>query len=468
MTTRQNRRLLVLALLLTTVFGCRGREATDGGSRDGPQLIEVELSEVRRSQIHSSADLVGTLIPVRTTTIVSEVDGIIESFPTSDRKVELEAGGPKKLVALGLDIGHEVKRGEPLVQIDPAEFKLSLEVAKADLALVMAELKNLLAWKRDEEVAQIRAQLKEAEALVARTQADLKRSEQLLERNATSDSDHEAVVAAAAAAEAAKEQAEAALAMALSGPTAEQIEVAKAKLRTVEAEVAVRQEKLDKTTIRCPYDAVVTERYVEVGDRVTAMPRVEIMEIMDPDILFAEISVPEKYQGKVKLGQEVEVRATGIDRPLPGVVDLVNAKIDPRTRNFRVRVTIDNRKRLFRPGGFVDVKLPVESASGALVVPRQAICLSEGRHAVFVYQQGRVRKRDVTVGISSEDECVIVRGLSGGEQVVVGNASLLADGMQVRLKGSGSVAAAAGGRGSYPGDLEEVGPLAAARPEVQP
>ena len=448
MTRRVGLLLLVFtpALILPGCTGEDGADRTGEASVGSSPRLEVEVIRIGRSQITSSLELVGSLMPVRATTIVADVDGRIKAFPQSNRKVDVEIGGKKRSLTLGLGLGHEVKQGDVLVQIDPVDFELELKVAKANLELVRRNLANLLAWKRAEEVEQTEAQLEEASAVLERARADLDRSETLLGKKVTSQFAHDAIVMTYRTAVATKKHAEAALKIAKAGPTEEETAVAKAQIAAAEAAVEMRAEKLAKTTVRSPYDAVIADRYVDVGDRVTAMPRVEIMQLVDPRAVFAEVAVPERYQAMVKLDNVATVRATGVQQPMRGVVDLINGKIDPQTRTFRIRVAIDNRKRVFKPGGFVRVTLPLASTARALVVPFRAVTFSEGQPAVFVYRDGRVRKQPVSLGISNRNDYEILSGISEGDAVVVDKTSLLADGLRVRLRGAGARAAKASRR----------------------
>ncbi len=421
---------MTLASLLLPAAGCGHTEAT-GHTTGPPEPIRVSFAPVRRESLRVELDLVGTLIPLRATTIVSDVDGRIASFPASERIIEYEEAGQMMSQALGLDLGHAVRKGEVLAQIDPVDFELALNAAQAEHELTKRNLEQLLSWQRDEEVQRLEAVLEEARAAKDRAQADLSRGEQLVAKRTISQGEFDETAAAARMAAAGVKQAEAALALAKAGPTPEEVAVAEARVATAAAHVALQQEKLDKTTVRAPYDAVIADRYIDVGDRVTAMPRVEIMQIIDPQILFAQAAVPERYQRIVRLGDTALITADGVATPVPGRVDLINAKIDPETRTFRVRITVDNRQGILKAGGFVRVALPIGSAADVPIVPVEAVVFAEGRPAVFIHEEGRVRRVPVEVGLSDGRLYQIASGVQPGQEVAVNRTSLLTDGMPV-------------------------------------
>ncbi len=166
--------------LLSTLSGCGGpsAETTVGLSQD-QHVLRLNCQTVRRESVCATLELVGTLIPIRATTIVPDVDGVIQSFPVSTRQLEFESGGANQVVPLGLDIGHQVSQGDVLVQIDPIEFQLALDAAEAELDLARRSLQDVQAWKRAEEVKQARGAFEEAAARNDRAQADLIRARQL-------------------------------------------------------------------------------------------------------------------------------------------------------------------------------------------------------------------------------------------------------------------------------------------------
>jgi HlyD family secretion protein len=421
--------------LSLTLSGCGSKSS--GMIADVPQdryVLRLNCQTVRRETVCATLDLVGTLIPIRATTIVPDVDGVIQSFPVSTRQLEFESGGTNQVVPLGLDIGHQVREGDVLVQIDPIEFQLALDAAEAELDLARRSLQDVQAWKRAEEIKQARGALEEAAARHDRAQADLSRARQLHSKNAVSQGALDEALMDARTAAASLMKAEAALELAEAGPTREQMAVAEARVRYAEAQVAIQQDRLRKTKLRAPYQGVIVNRYVDVGDRVTAMPRVEILQMMDPRVLFAEVDVPEKYQDVVKLDEIAIVTAAGVHGEVPARIDLINAMIDPSTRTFRIRVTIDNRQDILKAGGFVHVGLPINTQNEVTTVPIQAVSFADGQPSVFVLRDGVAKKTPVELGISDSKCYEVVAGVAEGDLVVIEKIAVLDDGLPVQPK----------------------------------
>jgi HlyD family secretion protein len=393
--------------------------------------VEVAVTTVQRSAIDDTVQLVGTLLPWRRTVIVSEVDGVIQKIPaiTDAPAVEIEG----REIAIPLDMGAEVSKDDLLCQLDATDFQLSLEVAEARWQAANKDLENLLAWQRPEEVLQAKARLEEAQAVYKRAESEFERIVKLRQQGSISNSEYDDKVALASQAKAMLDQAEATYNIAMEGPTEEQVAVARAAVATAEAQVRQAQWKVERTTITAPYDAVITDRYVDLGDRVTAMPRVEIMEIAAVDLLLAEVGVPERYVQNVKLEDPAQILADGYSEPFPGRVVMINGKVDPANRMFRVRIAIDNQQRRLRVGQFVRVQLRLQTEPDTITIPRAALTYAGGQPQVFVLADDVVALRRVELGIQAEDRVQVVSGLQGGETIVVDDPAVLADGMPVRI-----------------------------------
>ena len=430
---RQQILIVVTIGLCSLSAGCGpGSDSAGDRSRqsllDETSYVEVELANVTRENLASSIELVGNFLPFKRTIIVAEVDAVIADIP--DRRVDFQG----QSYELPLDIGADVKKGELLIQLDDSEFQIGRDVALADLTKARRDLEKLKEWTRPEDIAQLRAAVAEADAHRKNAFADLRRAEELVLTNAIARSEVDRLQSEAAVSKAALDRVQAALDAALAGPTKAELAVAEAVVAQANAKVAQAQWKIGRTRIYAPYDATITDRYVDEGDRVTALPRVEIMELMSVGILSAEIGVPQRYMQAIHVGDVAAVMSRDDTKPVQGVVARINHKVDPANRTFRVRVGVRNDDRRFRVGQFVRVKLQVETAAGILSIPRKAVIYSGGQPQVFVFRDGKANRRDVQLGIETPDSVEVISGLMETEQVVVNDPSVLTDAMPVRVR----------------------------------
>lgn len=432
-----HQRIFIVATIafFSLIIGCGPASSGAGDKSNQSSMgeglhVEVQLARVVREDLASSIELVGNFLPYKRTILVAEVDAIIADIP--DRRVEFQG----EIFELPLDIGAEVEKGELLVQLDDSEFQIRKEVALADLAKAQRDLEMLIEWTRPEDVRRLKATVAEAEARRQNILADLRRGEGLVRSNAISESEVDRLKSEATASNAVLDRAQAALDTALAGPTKAELAVAEAVVSQEEAKVKQAQWKIDRTSLRAPYDAMITDRYVDEGDRVTALPRVEIMELMNVSILSAEIGVPQRYMQAIHVGDLAIIMTSDDSKSVQGVVARINHKIDPATRTFRVRVGVRNPDHRFHVGQFVRVKLDVKTAAKTLVIPRQALVFSGGQPQVFVLRDGKANRRDVQLGIEAADSVEVISGLTENEQVVVDDPSVLTDAMPVRVRRS--------------------------------
>lgn len=403
------------------------------GNRVQMRSLPVELVPVKQDSIAAELELTGNFLPQRRTLIVAEVDGVIQSFPETDHIIEAEVEGRKYHHQLGLNLGHFVKQGDVLVTLDPTEYQLQLDVAKARLKHAESQLEDLLAWHRPERVRQIEASKEEAGALLERAEAEFERVKSLAGQRASSQQELDHAQAELRSTRAIISRTQAELEEALAGPTETEIEIMRALVQQAASEVAIHQDRLNRTVIYAPYSGVITEKFVYEGERVTMMPRVELMELIDVEILMVEVSVPERYSRRIQRGDWVNVQVVGQQATVPGMVILVNEKIDYQTRTFRVRIGVENYDYRFKAGQFAKVAFRLDWQDDTMVVPTDAVLYSGGQPHVFVYdpKTQQVQQRSIRSGILGTGSMQVLDGLEIGEWIVLHDPAILASGMRV-------------------------------------
>lgn len=425
---------LLLLVSLPSLAGCGGRasSATELGLQADEVLekLSVEVAEVATSRLVTDAAFSGNLLPRRRTMIVAEVEGSVLDIANIGPSIDIEVEGTRYSEKLGLLPGQEVKEGDVLVRLDPSAFELDVAVSEAKLAKAKADLSKLKAWDRPEAVERLNALVREAEARYRLSLSDHNRAKALT--TAISESEFERTVMELKTAEAALASQRSVLEQSRAGPTVEEVAVQESLVKQAEAELRREQWLLAKTTIRAPYDGVITEVKIEEGDRVA--PSDALCELLDLRYLVAEVGVPESLSGKVRLQDEARVSLAGSVGAVAGLVVAINRKVDPESRNFRIRVAIDNRAGRFKAGQFATVTLALRDESASTVIPTDALVFVEGQPHVFSIKRDQATLRQVTLGTSNGTHTEVMSGLEAGERIVVDDPAILSDGTEVVIR----------------------------------
>lgn len=247
------------------------------------------------------------------------------------------------------------------------------------------------------ESSEARANLAEAEAALVEIRTQYERSKELIESNAISRSvlDQQA-----------------------------------AQVNAAEARVAAARAVLADHTLRAPFAGRVGLRRVSVGSLVTPGTVITTLDhIREMNLDFA---VPESYLAAIAKGQSVAARSVAFPGEVfQGVVDSIDARVDPVTRTVTVRARLANPDGRLRPGMFMTVLLE-KNPREALVVPEIALVPEGDSKFVFVTDGDSVLRREVEVGTRLPGLVEIVSGLEAGEEIVVEGTQSLRHGSTIR------------------------------------
>jgi len=334
--------------------------------------------------------------------------------------------------------------------------QMDIAVANAEIAVRLAEINYLQAQEgaTDEVIAAARASVAAAEAQVASAQAQLDDiDDQIAQAEATVVQAEAAVKQAEAGvlqAQAAVTQAEANLATLLAGASEEkiaaaeaQVEQAKANLATLiegaseekiaiaEAQVAQArialedaQATLAKATLVAPFDGIVTEVYVAVGEWASGLA----VDLMDSSSLEVVLDVDEIDIGGLAVGQQAAVTLeTWPDEELSGELVSIapKAKSGAEIVTYQVRLSLNAGDLPIRSGMTANAELVTASRENVLLVPNRAIIADRqaGKYYVNLVQGDTVVKAEVTIGLRDKNYTEITSGLNEGDQLFIGEVS---------------------------------------------
>jgi RND family efflux transporter MFP subunit len=214
-----------------------------------------------------------------------------------------------------------------------------------------------------------------------------------------------------------------------------QHEGAKAQVGMALAGKKEAKKALNDSVLRAPYDGVITDIFRQVGESAPGMP---LVKIMDASTLEVQVFLPEDASRWVHEGDMAEVKVESAGVEMTGEVIFVSDAILPVTHDFEVRIHVVNAEGKVKAGSFARVSLLKESVSDALLVPIEAVRRDhEDRPYVFVIQEAKAVKREVTLGDQGGGRIRVVSGIAPQELVVVVGFEDLVDGQSVTIEPAG-------------------------------
>ena len=287
-----------------------------------------------------------------------------------------------KMIKRQVEVGQHVKAGQVLAQLDPQDYKLSVQGAQAQVSAAQTN-RDLAA-------------------------ADYKRYKDLKDQNFISGAELERRDATLKAAQAQFEQAQ----VQLSG----------------------QGNQAGYTTLVADVSGVVTSVDVEVGQVVTAgTPVVRIAQDGPRDVVFA---VSEDKAPLIRVGSAAQVRGWNAQNAIKGTVREVAASADPVTRTFAVKVALAAADAL--PLGTTVSVVPAALGHGDVQViklPTSAFRQDGKSSAVWVLDTASmtVKSQPVVIATADGNDVVVASGLQPGMQVVVAGVHVLSPGQKVSI-----------------------------------
>jgi membrane fusion protein (multidrug efflux system) len=208
-----------------------------------------------------------------------------------------------------------------------------------------------------------------------------------------------------------------------------------AKLTMEQARIEWEQAKLtlDYCKIKAPISGIVSERLAKVGDRL--LTTTKIYSLVNPDLLLAKIHLTEKDALRTKVGQRAEI----ISEALPGQtfigqVDRISPVVDATSGMVRVTIQLQDRKRLLKPGMFVNVHLITDSKANAALVPKRAVIYDDNHQFVFVVRHDTLAiKVPLTAGYTDRDNIEALGGVSIGDTIIIVGHNAMKDSARVKI-----------------------------------
>ena len=354
-----------------------------------PDPIAVRVAQVERGRVES--------------TVTNSRAGTVKARRRA--KLSPQEGG--RVVALPKREGDRVQAGDVLLELDAS-------VPRARLELALRE--------RDSAAAERERACVAAE----RSRRETARNERLAEQGIVSEDVLDRFRSAAQGAGSA-------------------CDAARANAGRAAAQVELQQRLLEEMTLRAPFDGIVAELSIEVGEWSTPSPPVimvpSVIDVIDTASIY--VAAPMDEVDSARLREGLPARVAVDSRPgerFPGRVVRVGAyvlDVEEQNRTLEIEVELDDPAvaASLLPGTSADVEVVLDVRDDVLRIPTGAL-LSGGK--VLVARNGRLALREVEVGLRNWDASEVRTGLEEGDAVVLSlDRPEVKDGARVEIEASG-------------------------------
>lgn len=342
------------------------------------------------------------LVP-RATVVTSEYVGTTEAIEQVEIRPRISGLLEKRLATEG----ERVRRGQPLFRIDSQPF---LDAA-----------------------AQAEAALAQAEASARQAAQDFSRAESLASSDALSQQELDA-------------------ARARRDSTAAAVKSAGAALSTARL-------NLGYTTVVSPIGGILGRAQLKDGALVSAYTSL-LATVYSTDPIYVNFALSEQDLARLQQqsGRPLDPRdpnplpvkllqPDGSDYPQPAQIDFVDPAVNPQTGTLSVRLRVENPDNALRSGQFVRVSVGTQTLPAAILVPQRAVQDLQGKRYVWVIDgESKAQQRDVTMGPQIGVDWLVLKGLSGGETVIVDGAQRLKAGTVVTTQSPEATAPVSGSK----------------------
>ncbi|SDC38221.1 RND family efflux transporter, MFP subunit [Massilia sp. PDC64] len=372
---RRRARVIALSLLAVALAGAGAfalthraaapAQASAPAPTAAEPIHELSVRDIARIDARPLAvtlPVTGSLMPLSQATVKSKVSGIVLSTAVQE--------------------GMDVRAGQVIAQLDPAEARAR--------------------------VAQQQAMLADAQARLAMAKKNLSNSASLLKQNFIAQNAYDT--------------------------SANAVDLAQAAVDSARAQLDLARIALADTTIHAPLSGVVSKRHAQAGEKLS--PDSPVFSIVDLKHLTLDAQVPASDIPRVQVGQDVQFKVDGFDgRNFTGKVARINPATETGSRAMIVYVDVANPDGVLRAGMFAKGTIVTEKSDTHPLLPLGAVRKDNGRDVVYRIADGKVVAQPVKLGLRNQDEGVVeaLEGVDAGMTVLAVPLDGIKPGSKVKL-----------------------------------
>ncbi len=204
-------------------------------------------------------------------------------------------------------------------------------------------------------------------------------------------------------------------------------------LDNVETQFKVSKANLEASeqmiNVRAPLSGVITAMLVNPSEKV--FPGKDLFTVASTNGYKAVLMVPDTEIGKIKKGAKAS--ATWMDTTIQGRVSSIALAMDMNSKAFRVEVSFNGLNPKINYGVTAEIAIEVLSKPNVFVVEREQIVYENGQAFVWLNENGKAVKRPIETGLDNSLSFEVIKGLSGGENLITEGLNMLSDNAKLQV-----------------------------------
>lgn len=376
------------------------------------EIKNVKTQKITLGSISTSVEYAGTLQPAKEVMVLPKNGG--------------------KVTSVNVNVGDNVTEGQVLYTLDKEELEANLQAQQAALDSSNADLEKTSDSSMEQQISQAKQTYEKSQVQFNNAEDNYNKMQKLYGAAAISkkDLDDSKTQYNNASIDLKAAQDNLNLLQDKVGP--QSTKSAEARVEQSQAGVNTAQIQIDNATITAPISGVVSAKDVEVGK--IASSQSGSVTVIDASTLTADITVPDKMIGKIKVGQSVPIIINALeDKVINGVVDTISPAANSKDNCYTVKAKIDNSNGELKAGMFVKVSLQSDSKDNVLSVPNQAIKTENGVDYIYLVENSKIKKVSVNTGISNDKFTEISGNVSQNDDIITEGQSILTDGEKINV-----------------------------------
>ena len=212
-----------------------------------------------------------------------------------------------------------------------------------------------------------------------------------------------------------------------------QLDTARAQLAAAQAQLQTVQVALRQATLTAPIGGWVSKRHAVPGEKLQAEQ--PVVTVVDLNQLELAGLVGTHEVARLKPGMPATLRIEGSNDSVAARIARISPSAEPGTRSIGVTLSLANPGELLRAGQYAVASVTLDDPEPRLTLPQTALQGSSGQQAVWVIEQGELKRRMVTTGRldAKEGRVEILTGVSTGAQVLASRYENLREGTKAEI-----------------------------------